>query len=155
MSCKINPEGKLSEIIALSGECACFNLRKTTRVITQLFDKNIKPSGLNGTQYTLLVVLAATKDPTISALALRLRMNRTTLTRNLRPLEKEGLLRILRGSDQRTSIITLTDKGRATLLKAFPLWQKAQKSIVDKFGKAYWKGMLEDLKKLTDITEKI
>jgi len=154
MACKIKPEDSLSEIVAVSGECACFNLRKATRVITRLFDKIIKPSGLNGTQYTLLVALAATKNPAISLLARRLNMNRTTLTRNLRPLEKEGLVRIRRGKDQRTCIITLSDKGRASLLKAYPLWQKAQKSIVEKFGEAEWKDMVHGMKRLTDLAER-
>ena len=143
------------ESIKVAGGCACFNLRKTTRVVTQLYDRIRRPSGLNGTQFTLLAAVAIIGAPTIAGLAKRLVMDRTTLTRNIKPLEKQGLLTSAAGEDQRTRIVTLTTKGRTSLLEAFPLWQKAQKSIIDQFGDNRWDSMKMDLSALISIAQAI
>src|SRR5215468_6052077 len=70
--------------------CACFNLRKTTRAITQFYNAILQPSGLLATQFTLLAILARDHPTPISALADALGMDRTTLSRNLKPLQRDG-----------------------------------------------------------------
>lgn len=144
---------ELLESIKTAGGCACFNLRKTTRVVTQFYGRVMRPSGLNGTQFTLLAAVANTGAPTIAGLAKRLLMDRTTLTRNIKPLEKQGLLTITAGEDQRTRIVTLTVQGRNLLLEAFSSWEKAQKSIIDKFGQNRWDSMMMDLEELISIAQ--
>lgn len=126
-------------------KCACFNIRKSARAITQLYDKILKPVSLKGTQFTLLSVIARNDTMTISNLAERLVMERTTLTRNLRPLEKQGLVIISPGSDQRTREVSLTVKGYETFVKALPLWQEAQARFEQGLGKQRFQNLLADL----------
>ena len=75
-------------------KCICFNLRKAARVITQIYDEAFRPTGFRSTQMPLLVATAALGPVTVNRLAEAVVMDRTTLTRNLKPLEKQGLLRV-------------------------------------------------------------
>lgn len=136
---------KVEQNLAKLPECACLNIRKSARAITQLYDKILRPSNLKGTQFTLLSVIARHDTMTISNLAERLVMERTTLTRNLRPLEKQGLVIISPGSDQRTREVSLTAKGNKTFVKALPLWQEAQAMFEQGLGKQRFQNLLADL----------
>ncbi len=126
-------------------KCACFNLRKAARAITQLYDAALEPSRLRATQFSLLAVLRAMGEPTISRLAKAMVMDRTTLTRNLRPLEKLGLLEVIAGKDRRTRHVGLTVLGRDRLATAFPLWREAQARVAKGLGAARRERLLSDL----------
>lgn len=115
-------------------ECACFNLQKATRAVSQFYNKILKPSGLRGTQYTILRVLAVIDSGSITNIANRMVVDRTTLTRNLRPLEKRKLVKIVPGKDQRSREVRLTQKGKDTLITAIPLWEEAQKRFSEGMG---------------------
>ena len=110
-------------------DCACYNLQKATRAHSQYYNKMLKPSGLRGTQFTILRVLAVIDSASITKMANRMVIDRTTLTRNLRPLEKRKLLEIVPGKDLRSKEVRLTEKGRDTLNRAVPLWEEAQKGL--------------------------
>lgn len=125
--------------------CACFNLRKASRVMTQHFDEVLKPSGLLVTQFTILAAVAIAKSATVNELAKMLVMDRTTLTRNLKPLEREGWLKSEPGQDQRTRIIALTEAGEAVLAKALPLWKQAQSMVEKALGQQRWNTLLAHL----------
>ncbi len=125
--------------------CACFNLRKAARAVTQLYDEVLAPSGLRGTQFPILAVLAAAGSATMTDLADTLVMDRTTLTRNLKPLLGRGLVERGEGEDRRQRPIAITPAGRDALAKAWPLWEKAQARIAGGLGAARWKGMVGDL----------
>jgi len=130
--------------------CTCFNLRKATRVITQLFDEALKPSGIRSTQFTLLST-AQSKGPVgISELAKLLATDRTTLTRNLKPLLDRGLLVTVNGPDARRRPVELTPKGLETLRKAVPLWETVQAEIAQTFGHHRWENMIHDLNEIVD-----
>ncbi len=131
--------------------CACFNLRKASRVITQHFDELLKPSGLLVTQFTIIVTVAAIKSGTINELAEILVMDRTTLTRNLKPLEREGWLKSEPGQDQRTRVISLTANGEAALAKALPLWKQAQSMVEETLGQQRWSDLLAYLVEATAL----
>lgn len=126
--------------------CTSFNLRKATRVVTHLYDEILKPSGLRSTQYSLLTVLSLGGSETISNLADKLVMDRTTLTRNLKPLQAQGWIKRVPGEDRRTRAWAITPQGRKVLVRALPLWQKAQKDTVNLLGKKRWDGLLDHLK---------
>ncbi len=126
--------------------CTNFNLRKAARVVTHLYDEILKPSGLRSTQYSLLTVLSLGGAETISNLAHKLVMDRTTLTRNLKPLQAQGWIKRVPGEDRRTRAWTITAHGRKALAQALPLWQKAQKETVNLLGKERWDGLLDHLK---------
>jgi DNA-binding MarR family transcriptional regulator len=126
-------------------QCACFNLRKATRMVTQKYDRVLKPSGVRVTQFTILANIAHHESITVTQLAKALVMDRTTLTRNLRPLEKQKLIAIAPGEDLRMREVRLTAKGRQTLAQAFPLWEKAQTWFVEGMGQPRWQNLLASL----------
>jgi DNA-binding MarR family transcriptional regulator len=131
--------------------CACFNLRKASRVITQHFDECLKPIGLFATQFSILATVAIVKSGTIKELAEILVMDRTTLTRNLKPLEREGWLKAEPGQDQRTRVISLTENGETTLKKALPLWKQAQNTVEETLGQQLWGDLLSHLTEATAL----
>lgn len=143
---------QLNEVGAL---CTCFNLRKASRVVTQLFDRQLEPSGLLVTQFTILVAIAILGSGTINELAQGLAMDRTTLTRNLKPLEREGFIQIESGQDQRTRVVSLTQVGQASLAKALPLWEQAQACIVEKLGQERWSSLILHLQTTTALASQI
>jgi DNA-binding MarR family transcriptional regulator len=136
--------------LASCSRCACFNLRKASRAITQLFDRAIKPYGLRGTQFSILVVLSAAGPETITRLSDILVMDRTTLTRNLRPMEKAGMIKLRQGEDPRSKRVSLTAKGRKVLVDAFPHWEKTQNRIMEKLGEERFASLIRDLSELSD-----
>jgi DNA-binding MarR family transcriptional regulator len=134
--------------------CMCYNLRKTSRAITQFYDKMLEPSGIPITQFSLLVGISISKSPTITKLANEMIVDRTTLTRNLGILQRQGIVEIIEsGNDKRIKNIIITNKGKEVLLKALPLWEKAQLNVIERFGKVNSKDMLSGLSKIIKLTE--
>lgn len=119
-------------------ECVCFNLRKAARAVTQFYDAALAASGVRATQFTVLVALSLSERLSLTQIAERLVMDRTTLTRNLRPLERDGLVRIERGPDRRERYMRLTAAGRKRLDRALPLWRKAQRRMTEAIGEEAW-----------------
>lgn len=108
--------------------CTCFKLRRATRRVTQIYDRHLQPTGLRITQYGLLARLRG--GPLhMTELAERMGMDRTTLTRNLRPLERLGYVAVDPGEDRRTRSVLLTDTGRAAASAALPYWREAQAAV--------------------------
>lgn len=140
--------------LAKCTECACFNLRKATRVITQLYDEALRPTGLRATQFSLLVAVKMFGQITVTRLAKMGVMDRTTLTRNLKPLEKQGLIKIESGEDKRKRIVTLTPKGTETLAKALPLWEKAQARVIKGLGPERWGSVMKNLSEMVSLTKR-
>ncbi len=126
--------------------CACGNIRRTDRVLTQFYDEILAPSGLYVTQFTTLATLAEAAAPiSINHLAELLVMDRTTLTRNLELLTKQHLVRIEEGQDRRMRLVFLTQEGEQALRRAWPLWQEAQARIERSLGRERFEGLLADL----------
>jgi DNA-binding MarR family transcriptional regulator len=122
--------------------CACANLRKAARAVTQLFDEALAPSGLRATQFTLLVTSRLMGESTINKLAEKMAMDRTTLSRNLKPLVRSGLLEVRSGEDGRTRLVRLTQAGEKALEEAYPLWQQAQRETVSALGEERYEALL-------------
>lgn len=133
-------------------DCACMNLRKAARAVTQYYDRVLQPVGLRGTQFTILAAVAAAGSVPISRLAKSLVMDRTTLTRNLRPLQARGLVRIQRGQDQRTRLLTLEPPGFDLLKKALPYWREAQQNFTTGLGLEHFHTYLATLSRLVNLS---
>jgi DNA-binding MarR family transcriptional regulator len=107
--------------------------------MTQAYDKVIRPSGVRATQLPLLVALSLAPGLPLTVLGQKLHMDRTTLTRNLRPLESAGLVRVMAAEeDRRRRVAELTPQGARALRRALPLWQRAQQQMLARFGAARW-----------------
>ena len=116
--------------------CNCLALRQAARHVTQFYDHFLATAGLRTTQFSILAKLRRLGPITISALAADLVMDRTTLGRNLQPLEREGLVAVVQGrADRRSREIRLTDAGAERLRTAVEGWVKAQAGFEAAFGK--------------------
>ena len=129
--------------------CNCLALRQATRHVTQFYDQFISPLGLRATQYSILARLARRGAMTINALAAELVMDRTTLGRNIRPLQRDGLIAVVPGKiDRRSKELRLTRAGVERFATAQKGWTKAQAEFERTFGTKRAKalrGLLEDV----------
>jgi DNA-binding MarR family transcriptional regulator len=138
--------------------CTCLALRRATRRVTQIYDAHMKPLGLRITQFAVLGQLAGSGVPqpapsqiSITALARRLGLDRSTLGRNLRPLIKAGLVVMEGGEDRRAHTLALTEAGRVLLDKAIPLWRDAQRQVSEKLGRDKTRALRAALDETTAI----
>jgi DNA-binding MarR family transcriptional regulator len=125
--------------------CACFNVRKSARVLTKHYDDALQILELKPTQFTILAILSSVDAITVTELADAMILDRTTLTRNLRPLEKQGMIQTGAGDDRRTRMISLTKKGLNKLEAAIPLWKQAQKDVTKYLGNNRFDKFLNEL----------
>jgi DNA-binding MarR family transcriptional regulator len=117
--------------------CNCTALRKATRRVSQLYDVALEPSGLKTTQRAILSHIFRSGTPVIGELAEALVMDRGALTHNLKPLERDGLVKITTDpNDRRNRIIALTAAGRAKLAQSDALFARAQRGFEAAFGAA-------------------
>jgi DNA-binding MarR family transcriptional regulator len=114
--------------------CACALVRKTARVLTQRYDAALRPAGIKVTQFSILRALQRTPKAPLTTLAEQLALDRTGLTRNLKPLERDGLIRVKPGEDSRQRIVQLTNHGRGVLQQAETLWQGVQHEVIAGVG---------------------
>jgi DNA-binding MarR family transcriptional regulator len=125
--------------------CVCFNLRCATRAVTQFYDAEMRRHGIRPTQGSILAVLRAKDSWNMAELSDRLGMDRTTLVRNLRPLQREGLVQTDGGGRGRLVEVVITDKGRKQIEKLAPAWKSAQSAVVKTLGEKRWSAILCDL----------
>jgi DNA-binding MarR family transcriptional regulator len=131
--------------LSATAMCTSFNLRKAARTVTQFYDEALKDSGLKSTQFSLLAMAASTGGAPISRLADEMAMDRTTLTRNLKPLEEAGLVEVQAGDDKRVRNVLVTADGEQALMRALPLWRRAQTRMIDRLGDDQWGELLRQL----------
>ncbi len=140
-------------IAHLASTCAGINLRRAARAITNYYDRLFgEACGLRATQIPPLVVLYLAGPQTIQEIAGRLELDRTTLSRNLKPLEEAGLLSIAPGKDQRTRLVSLTQKGKELLLNVLPVWEEVQSQVVSSLGEDKFRLLLAQLTTVADLS---
>lgn len=113
----------------IQSSCICINLRRVSRLVTQCYDDALADAGIKITQFSLLREIGRSEPVALSKLADAVELDRTTLARNLAPLERDGFVVLTAGEDQRVTQIGLTRSGRAVIAKAMPLWERAQREI--------------------------
>jgi len=110
--------------------CLCLHLRRSARAVARRFDTALRPLGLTNGQFSLLMSLNRPDPPTIGSVSALLAMDRTTLTANLKPLERRGLISVAADDgDRRTRRLALTAAGRALLVAAGPVWRRTHAAI--------------------------
>jgi DNA-binding MarR family transcriptional regulator len=105
--------------------CLCLHVQRAARALARRFDEALRPLDVTQGQFSLLTSLNRPEPPNVGSVAALLAMDRTTLTANLKPLERRGLVKIaVDKDDKRNRRLVITAAGRALLRKAFPIWQK-------------------------------
>lgn len=135
--------------------CTCSELRRAARAVTLLYDNAFRSSGLLSTQLGVLHVIYKSDSIRISHLAKELGMDRTTLTRNLSVLQRQGFIKISSGKDNRTRIVTITNKGRTTIAKAIPLWNDVQNKVKEQMGEILWNELMVNLSQFVKVADQL
>jgi DNA-binding MarR family transcriptional regulator len=135
--------------------CTCSELRRAARAVTLLYDNAFRSSGLLSTQLGVLHVIYKSDSIRISHLAKELGMDRTTLTRNLSVLQRQGFIKISSGKDNRTRIVTITNKGRTTIAKAIPLWNNVQNKVKEQMGETLWNELMINLSQFVKVADQL
>jgi DNA-binding MarR family transcriptional regulator len=130
--------------------CACQNLRRLTRVITRIYDQELRKAGLEATQFGLLTALAATGEANQKRLSAGFAMDSTTLTRTLGLLRKQGWVQVKRGKDRRERLFSLTRAGQRQMAEAQPYWESAEQRVRHGLGDSGWKQMKETVLRVTE-----
>jgi DNA-binding MarR family transcriptional regulator len=134
----LNPR---NEIVSLP--CACANLRRAARLVTQRYDQELQPAGIKATQFTLLQALTTVGSISQGNLGELLGLDSTTLTRTLALLRRNGWIQTKPGEDRREVRLTLTAEGKRKYLSALRYWQSAQRQLQTALGEAGWKQMMD------------
>ena len=129
--------------------CACQNLRRLTRIVTRIYDRELRKGGLEITQFGLLTALATAGQASQRRLSAGFAMDSTTLTRTLAVMRKRGWVEVEPGKDRRERLFTLTREGAARLVKAQPYWERAERGLRKGLGDAAWKRMKETVSQMT------
>jgi DNA-binding MarR family transcriptional regulator len=132
----------------LPTECALFNVKRAGRVMSKIYGKRLSAVGLKGAQFAILSVLNNHKEITYSLTAELLSMDRTSVTRALKPLERDGFVDIAPGKeDRRIRYISITTKGTTLFKNAMPFWEQAQTEFLEHMGDGNWKELKDLLEK--------
>jgi DNA-binding MarR family transcriptional regulator len=133
----------------LLAKCACFDLRKATRAVSRMYDDFLRDEGLNITQFSVLRLICTEKALSISTLGRYMVMDRTSITRALAPLGRDGLINSRPGADKRIRIVSVTNKGRKLIEEAEPKWRQAQEALMETVGENRWHAMCTLLRDTT------
>lgn len=118
----------------LPTQCLCTKLRRAARSVSRFYDEALADTGLKVAQFSLLRHLRRLDRPSISELAEAMGLDRSTLGRNLRVLEGDGLLRLTGGEDQRNRLVELTPAGLDAVERGTPAWEDAQRRLAGRLG---------------------
>ena len=139
--------------MAVFKNCTCFKMRRVTRAITQFFDAEIRRHGIRSTQTPILCTLEGKNGWNMAELSEWLGMERTTLLRNLRPLQRDGLVQVKGGGRLGRGVcveLSITAKGRKVLASMLPAWRSAQNKVVATLGKERWSAIISDLEQVVE-----
>ena len=125
-----NATAAFRQTLHIRDHCLCLHVQRAARALSRRFDEAFQPYGITSGQFSLMNGLNQPEPPTIGAVAQLLAMDRSTVTANLKPLEKAGFVAISRDdNDRRGKRIALTDAGRAVLAKTAPVWAREHAAI--------------------------
>ena len=130
--------------------CLCLHLQRAARAVARRFDAALRPFNLTNGQFSLLMSLNREDPPSIGSVSALLAMDRTTLTANLKPLERRGLVRVsIDDADKRTRRLKLTPAGRALLVAAVPIWTQTHAIVEERLPRANCEELRVDLRVLS------
>ena len=125
--------------------CLCFQLRKASRAITQVYDQMLRTTGLTACQMMILNVLSQIGALTVTALAEAMATDRTTITRNLQPLQRKGWVKLQKGKDRRSRLVGLTAAGSKAVRRTEPIFRDFQKKLHAHLSEARLQTLCQEL----------
>ena len=131
--------------------CSCFYLRRAARLVTRQYAETMKAAGLKSSQFSILSMISHHGRLTITELADKMGLERTSLSRTLRPMAKDGLLSISEEQEKRRRFIELTKQGKVAYQKALPPWNEAQRQFKKQLGAADLKSLKSLLKRTAEL----
>src|SRR5271154_206227 len=131
--------------------CMCGNLRRTSRALTQLYEKELRPLGLRSTQLTILQVLSRMGELSQGQLGEVLAMDSTSLTRTLAIMGRQGWIAERRGKDRRERWLRLANAGEKQLGKALPIWEEVQSRLRRQLGAQAWNDLMQLTTQVTKL----
>jgi DNA-binding MarR family transcriptional regulator len=137
-----------NELFPLS--CACQNLRRLTRLVTRIYDQELRNANIEVTQFGLLTALAIVGEANQKTLSAGFAMDSTTLTRTLALLRKQGWIHVRPGKDRRERVFRLTEAGKRQIAMAQPHWQAAERRLRKTLGPSDWKQMQSTVAQVTN-----
>jgi DNA-binding MarR family transcriptional regulator len=146
-------QARVGQLAQEGSSCVSFNIRKAARAVTQLYDERLRPFGLRSTQLSILGKTLVLQPVTVTRLAEATVTDRTTLTRNLHLLERQGLIAVGRGHDRREREVRLTDRGRDVLARVYPIWKEVQLEVAKRFGGDRLARLLAELAALVEVAK--
>jgi DNA-binding MarR family transcriptional regulator len=132
--------------------CVCATARMAARSLTRVYDRALEPAGIRTTQFSILARLLEEGPLPLTHLAGRLAMDRTTLARDLRPLERRGLVAVSVGADRRVRMAELTSAGRRLVDEVRPLWRAVQHDVRAQLGRDRVARLMDELRAATGVT---
>jgi DNA-binding MarR family transcriptional regulator len=135
-----------------TGYCASLNFRRTSRMVTRMYDIAMQESGVRSTQFAILVGIAKLQPVAMGTLAKVLMLDSSTLTRSLRLLQKEGMIEKSKRGEMRQRFLKLTNSGEKALQRSLPLWRAAHERFVATVGAKYWLKLRNELESIAKST---
>jgi DNA-binding MarR family transcriptional regulator len=133
--------------------CLCLHVHRAARALARRFDDVLRPLGLTSGQFSLLMSLNRPQPPSLGSVAALLAMDRTTLTANLKPLERRGLLKVtVHREDRRSRLLALTPAGRTLLAEAYPVWKRTHAAMERQLAGANADELRTALRSLSHLT---
>jgi DNA-binding MarR family transcriptional regulator len=148
MAPPLRPDEITTLCAAVVADCACEGLRRAARAVSRLYAGALAEVGLTATQLAILVATRLRGTLPLSRLAEGLRLDRTSLYRAVRPLERRGLLAIAGGRTERERVATVTPTGERVLQEALPIWQATQQRFVEGLGSRNWTALSSALRRV-------
>jgi DNA-binding MarR family transcriptional regulator len=125
--------------------CVVRHITCTSRTVIAAFEAALRPAGVTAHQFTVLAALAYGGPMSVNTLADAVGMHPSTTPRKIAPLVRDGLVRVAQGSDRRQRVIALTTRGNKALQRAYPLWAKLQREILEELGPGAWPSIMQSL----------
>jgi DNA-binding MarR family transcriptional regulator len=132
----------------MNAKCYCVSLKSAMRRVSAVYDEALAPVGINIAQYSLLRCVEQLQPATLTALGRAQELDRSTIGRNIRVLEKMGLVTLGRGEDQREAVVALSDAGRDALSRSEPLWEEVQAGFERRLGPEFSETLQATLSRL-------
>lgn len=148
----VDPPVKGCETVSI--KCTSLALRKAARAASQFLEIHLQPLGLHSSQFGILSNVSKAGSITMTKLSDEMSLDRTTLTRNLQILERDGLVEVVAGSDRRVRRVALTGKGCSVLTQAIPLWEESEKALSRLLGEDQRRAMLAIAGAITAVEDK-